>query len=161
MTEPLSRKPTAAQDAPTSGAAAGAGAVNAGSSGAEQPPGDSENSVRRELALQISDFLLEKKAEDVVLLDLEDVNPYFSIFVIATANSQVHLKSLIRDVNKRFFEHFPKSARMRTDDAASGWVILDLVDIVVHLFMEEQRGFYNLERLWGDARILRDSRRES
>ncbi len=111
-----------------------------------------------DLAQDIYRFLEDKKATDIVLLDLEEVNPYFSIFLIATANSQVQLKSLVRDVHKNFGDELPqKIGGMRQDDVASGWVIIDFIDVVVHLFMGEQRAFYNLERLWGDSRILERS----
>ena len=111
-----------------------------------------------DLAQDIFRFLEDKKATDIVLLDLEQVNPYFSIFLIATANSQVQLKSLVRDVHKNFGDELPqKIGGMRQDDVESGWVIIDFIDVVVHLFKGDQRAFYNLERLWGDSRILERS----
>lgn len=124
--------------------------ANASGTTTVRPPAD--------LAQDIYHFLEDKKATDIVLLDLEEVNPYFSIFLIATANSQVQLKSLVRDVHKNFGDELPqKIGGMRQDDVASGWVIIDFIDVVVHLFTGEQRAFYNLERLWGDSRILERS----
>lgn len=120
-------------------------------------PADPDYSPEK-LARDVFEFLEEKKASDVVLMDLEQVNPYFSIFLIATANSQVQLKSLVRDISKNFHEALPtKTGGMRPDDVASGWVIIDFIDVVVHLFISEQRKFYNLERLWGDGRIVQRS----
>ncbi len=111
-----------------------------------------------DLAKDIFAFLEDKKASDVVLMDLEKVNPYFSIFLIATANSQVQLKSLVRDITKKYHEALPtKTGGMRPDDVASGWVIIDFIDVVVHLFIAEQREFYNLERLWGDGQVVQRS----
>ncbi|MEQ9364827.1 MAG: ribosome silencing factor [Leptospirales bacterium] len=111
-----------------------------------------------ELARDVFDFLEEKKASNVVLMDLEEVNPYFSVFLIATANSQVQLKSLVRDISRKFSADLPtKTGGMRPDDVASGWVIIDFIDVVVHLFIAEQREFYNLERLWGDGVVVQRS----
>lgn len=113
---------------------------------------------RRELAMRIADFLDEKKVQDILAMDLEGVNPYFGVFVIGTAASQVQLKSLVREFSRRFAEQIPRGMNIRPSDFQSGWVIIDLIDIVVHLFLPEQRGFYNLERLWGDGQVLRDDR---
>ncbi|MCB1325225.1 MAG: ribosome silencing factor [Spirochaetales bacterium] len=110
------------------------------------------------LARGIADLLQEKKARDVIVMDLERVNPYFCFFVIATATSPVHLKSLTRDTSKRFGEYLPRKHHVSPDDVASGWVILDFIDVVVHLFVPEQRAYYNLERLWGDAGVVLDAR---
>ncbi|MBX7059716.1 MAG: ribosome silencing factor [Leptospirales bacterium] len=115
--------------------------------------------ARRKLAMEIIDFLDEKKVMDLLAIDLEGVNPYFGIFLIGTAGSQVQLKSLVREFSRRFAEQIPRGMNVRPADFASGWVILDLIDVVVHLFLPEQREFYNLERLWGDGKTLRDERR--
>ncbi len=116
----------------------------------------------KNLADQVYTYLDEKKAEDILLLDLYNVNPYFQFFLIATANSPTHLKSLVRELRKRFGHHMPdKQSGLRPTDVESGWVILDFIDLVVHIFLPEQREFYNLERLWGDARKLRQGEASS
>lgn len=103
------------------------------------------------LAKEISGLLKDKKASDVVLLDLRRANPYFCYFLIASANSSVQLKFLVKEMMDSFSDQFPKNHSVRSEDLNSGWVILDFIDVVVHLFLEEQRSYYNLERLWGDA----------
>lgn len=104
------------------------------------------------LAREVYALLDGRKAEDIAVIDLREVNTYFHLFVIATATSQVHLKSLIRDIQKQLGDRFPPGEGVvRSEDIASGWVALDFIDVVVHLFLKEQREFYNLERLWGDA----------
>ncbi len=93
-----------------------------------------------------------RKAENIVVLDLREVNSYFHLFFIATALSTVHLKSLVRDIHKQMGDQFPPGEGIvRAEDYSSGWVAMDFIDVVVHLFLKEQRDFYNLERLWGDA----------
>lgn len=108
-----------------------------------------------DLAREIYQFLDQKKAEHMKLLYLEGVNPYFRFFLIATANSSLQLKSFVRDIKKNFGDRLPeKTSGYRPEDLDSGWVILDFIDLVVHVFLPEQREFYNLERLWGDAQVV-------
>lgn len=105
-----------------------------------------------ELAKGILKLLDDKKATDLRLLNLERVNPYFCYFLIATAGSSTQLKTLSREIQRQFGKHLPgKSGAFTVDDLASGWVVLDFIDVVVHLFLPEQRSYYNLEKLWGDA----------
>ncbi|MBU44730.1 MAG: ribosome silencing factor [Spirochaetaceae bacterium] len=106
-----------------------------------------------ELAEGIIEILEEKSAGKILSMNLEQVNPYFCIFVIASANSMVQLKSLAREIQKRM-GHKLVARGLKSDDIESGWVIQDFGDVILHLFMPEQRSFYNLERLWGDAPIL-------
>ncbi|MCR9140650.1 MAG: ribosome silencing factor [bacterium] len=131
---------------------------NPGEASPVEKTSDASELNTADLAQKLFVFLEDKKASDVVLMDLEHVNPYFSIFLIATANSQVQLKSLVRDITKKFGSALPtKTGGMRPDDVASGWVIIDFIDVVVHLFIKEQRDFYNLERLWGDGVVVQRS----
>lgn len=103
-----------------------------------------------ELATEIKAFLEQKKIDNLKWIDLSRVNPYFQYFLIATAQSPLQLKSLARELQKRF----PARGRLRPEDLDSGWVILDYIDVVVHLFLKEQRDYYRLEQLWGDALFL-------
>ena len=130
----------------------------AGESGNDAAGDAVENQTTRELADEIFDHLDQKKARDLKLIDLAGVNSYFGLFLLATANSQMHLKSLVRDISKTFGARMPAGgAGMRPDDPESGWAVIDFIDLVVHVFLTEQRSFYNLERLWGDAPVLRSS----
>lgn len=112
-------------------------------------------SQNRELALKLFEFLDSKKARDIQLLNLEKINPYFQLFMIATATSSVHLKSMVKEIQKTFASEIPKGfGVIRPEEMGSGWVIIDFVDLVLHIFLEEQRHFYRLERLWGDAEMI-------
>lgn len=119
---------------------------------AESPEEKKAKQEALTLATAFAIVLDEKKLKDILVLDLYEANPYFNYFVIASANSQVQLKSVARELKKRFGkEILDKTGSASNDDVESGWVILDAVDVVTHIFLEEQRGYYNLERLWGDA----------
>ncbi|MCB1172940.1 MAG: ribosome silencing factor [Leptospiraceae bacterium] len=103
------------------------------------------------LSRQIADLLDQKKATNIQLLDLRKANPYFCTFLIASLNSQLQLKTMVREIQKQFGQFLPQKSGLRPQDLDSGWVVLDFIDLVVHLFLDEQRQYYNLERLWGDA----------
>ena len=119
-------------------------------------PQDRSASLAQKLPLQeMCTFLTEKKAKDILLIDLKKANPYFDLFLLASVSSTIHLRALANEFCKKFHPFFPKGMRgYSTDDSESGWVVLDMIDMVVHLFMEEQREFYKLERLWGDANFI-------
>lgn len=110
-------------------------------------------------AVAIAELLVEHQAEDTVVLDVSRTSGWTDYFVIATARSHAHLRGVLRHLNAalrrlgagrggsvgrgRAAGH---SLRRAPDD--SGWVLVDLGDVVIHLMREEQRRFYELERLW-------------
>lgn len=103
--------------------------------------------------LHAAQFLEEKKAEEVVVIDLQGLTPIMDYFLIASSDVQLHLDSL----NKNLQEHLRKQGirpRNSTREAQVGWVLLDYVDFVVHLFLREMREFYDLERIWGEGNIV-------
>lgn len=116
----------------------------------------SENKKTRKLTEEIILFLEDKKIADILLLNLEKVNPYFCFFIIASANSSIQLRSVSRELFKKFSIFLDKNNNPLAE-ADSGWVIYDFIDIVVHLFLPETRKYYNLEKLWGDAPIIYSS----
>lgn len=118
-----------------------------------------ESVERRKFVDEVITFFDEKKAEELLAIDLERVNPYFSIFVIATVGSSVQLKSIVREFMRRFSAAIPNGVTLRPEDYDSGWVVLDLIDVIVHVFLPEQRKYYNLERLWGDGELIIDKRK--
>ncbi len=104
---------------------------------------------------EISKVLEEKKAENIIILDLQKVQSYIDLFIIASANSIPHLVALSNEMYKSFGkEIYGTSQKPSNEESYSGWVVIDMIDILIHLFIEDQRKFYNLERLWGDAEIL-------
>ena len=96
---------------------------------------------------------LEKKAEDVVLLDISSVSIMADFFMICTVRTDTHARA-VRDSVTQALEQAGLKMRRREGSDASGWVLLDWGDIVVHLFGPSEREFYSLEKLWGDARVI-------
>lgn len=94
----------------------------------------------------------DKKAIDIVFLDLREVNSYLDYFLICTGNSILHCKALAREVHKYFLD-MGKKERSRTT-TNSPWIILDYNDLIIHIFTKETREFYQLERLWADAKQI-------
>jgi ribosome-associated protein len=101
------------------------------------------------IAVTCARKLDEKKAEDTRLLEVIEVNPHFDFFIITSGNSQVHCRSLARDIEK-YLVTTPLRSRNKPD-INSGWIILDYDDIVVHIFTHELRDYYQLEKLWADG----------
>ena len=97
-------------------------------------------------------LLIEKKAIKTIVLDMYEVHSEFDYFVIAIANSQIHCKSLARDIRKYLFGTGLKELSKPSFD--TGWIVLDYEGIVVHIFTESIDEFYQLEKLWADAKYV-------
>ena len=105
------------------------------------------------LAKKIASLALTKKAFDVVVMDLRSVTPMADYFVICSADSDVQVKA-IADAVEEGLEVKGLGAWHREASSVT-WVLLDYVDVVLHVFHKTTRAFYSLERLWGDAVITR------
>ena len=90
------------------------------------------------------------KAEDIIILDVRTLTDITDFFVLATAASERQLTA-IGDRMHRDLRAQSVACLGIEGDAAGGWVLLDYVDVVVHLFSPEARDFYAIEMLWGDA----------
>jgi ribosome-associated protein len=108
----------------------------------------------RRLAREAADLAVSKKAQDVVILDLRGLSAVTDFFVICSGSSDTHVKAIsdaieegleAKGVRKWHIEGY----RHRR------WVLLDYVDVVVHIFHHKTRQYYVLERLWGDAKSER------
>ena len=95
------------------------------------------------------EFLDTKKAENTILMDLRKVNSYLSYFLIASGNSQIHCRALARDLERYAVEQ--GLILYGKPDYNSEWIIIDFGEIIAHIFTEEMRDYYQLEKLWGDA----------
>jgi ribosome-associated protein len=94
--------------------------------------------------------LLEKKGLDPAILDVRGLSSVTDFFVIVSGGSPPHLKALASEVRARAHEAGYVKGRGE-GDPASGWVVLDLGDAVVHVFLPATRAYYALEELWNDA----------
>ena len=103
-----------------------------------------------EMARVAADALADKKGIDIRMLDVGDLLHITEYFLIATGTSRVHAQSLAEGVVERVGDEGRKPFR-REGQSEAEWILLDYGDFVVHVFQAEQRNYYGLERLWGDA----------
>jgi len=92
-----------------------------------------------------------KKGEDIIALDVGDILSITDAFVITSATNTRQVRTIVDEIEKAMKEHasVPPTSVEGLDDAT--WVLLDYGDIVVHVFLDETRAYYELERLWADA----------
>ena len=91
-----------------------------------------------------------KKARDIVGIDLRDVSPVADYFLIMSGSNKPQLKAISDNIEEKLAEQGLKPLRVEGYREAE-WILLDYGALVVHIFADEQREYYNLERLWGDA----------
>ncbi|MEC8043704.1 MAG: ribosome silencing factor [Verrucomicrobiota bacterium] len=111
-----------------------------------------KNDLRKNLGIAC-EALLDKKAEDLKLLYFGDKSSLTDCFVIATGTSDPHLKALRNNLESTLKKN-DIEILSRDRFQPSGWLVLDAIDFVVHLFSKEQRENYALEHLWKDADYL-------
>jgi len=104
----------------------------------------------KEIAGFAINALDSKKAKDIKLLRTRDITILADYFVICTATSTTHLRTLADEVEKALKEKGEAPLR-REGHRAGGWQLLDFGCVIVHLFLKDMRDFYTLERLWSDA----------
>lgn len=92
-----------------------------------------------------------KKALDVTVIDVRKVSGVTDFYVIATGASDLQVRAIVEAVQEQVREEAAERPWKREGTERLQWVVLDYVDVVVHVFDPERRAFYDLERLWGDA----------
>ena len=93
---------------------------------------------------------LDRRANNVVVLDLRGLSSVTDFFVICSGNSDTHVEGIADIIKEKLDEHGVKLWHREGERTAS-WILLDYIDVMVHVFTEDTRDFYSLERLWGDA----------
>jgi ribosome-associated protein len=103
-----------------------------------------------EQAHEIAEIISDKQGADIVILDTREASGIADYFVIATANSERQLKAIVDEVQKQMKAR--KTLPLGVDgEPASGWVLLDYANVIVHVFDPGTRDYYQLEELWKDA----------
>ncbi|WP_199738968.1 ribosome silencing factor [Corallococcus sp. CA054B] len=116
------------------------------------PPKPAENAKARELARRIGNLLLDKKATDVVILDMRGMTSYADYIVIASGESDRQVSAMAENVQVQLKQEAQPLRPISTEGLETGqWVLLDYDDVVAHLFNGEVRAFYDLDGLWADA----------
>ncbi|MDB2429697.1 ribosome silencing factor [Akkermansiaceae bacterium] len=105
-----------------------------------------------DLALACAEAADETKAEDIRIFDLRGISTLTDFMIVCSGNSMPHLKAITRDIEKLVKEKGSDPANATEGKAATRWVVLDFIDVMVHILDYELRDMYALENLWGDAK---------
>ena len=101
----------------------------------------------------VVEILEDKKAKDVSMINLKDISILADYFVICSGTSTTHIKALADELEEKMrdagFNYFHKEGY-----TTARWILLDYGEIIVHIFHDEDRNFYNLERLWSDGVVM-------
>ncbi len=95
------------------------------------------------------EILEDAIAKDITIIDMSEVSPFVETMIIVTANTDRHVDAIVNRLKKEGPE---KGLELRKVEGSkeNTWVLVDLTDVIVHVFVEDERVKYNLERLWGD-----------
>jgi ribosome-associated protein len=107
------------------------------------------------LALLCRDYADNKKAEDIVVLDVRKLSTVTDYFVICSGTSEPHLRAIVNEVADRLEKEHDERPHAHDGAAQGNWVVLDYFDVIVHVMHPETREKFDLEGLWSDAPKVR------
>ncbi len=110
-----------------------------------------------EIAKNAANTAVDRKAEDVLILEVKPLTTVADYFVLASAATRVQTKDISQKIEEALREQGVEKLRIQGRDEG-GWVLLDYGSVVVHVFLQQEREFYDLEGRWGDATVVFDSR---
>ena len=114
-------------------------------------PADAAN---KEKTLDICKYLSDKKAVSIVYIDVQSKTSLCAYFVICSGRSSTQVKSMAENLEEKMEKERGLSPRRREGVREGRWAVLDYEDVIVHIFNDEERDFYRLERLWEDGKNL-------
>ncbi len=109
----------------------------------------------KQLALLCRDLADNRKAENIVVLDVSEVSSVTDYFVIASGTSEPHLRAIVDEITTKLHEQHNLKPRATDGQMPTAWVVLDYFDVIVHVMRADERARYDLEGLWGDARPVK------
>jgi ribosome-associated protein len=119
------------------------------------------NMDSKKLALLCREFADNKKAENIVVLDVHDLSSVTDYFVIASGTSEPHLRAIVEEITSKLRDEYDLRP-VRTDGSTqAAWVALDFFDVIVHVMRADARERYDLEGLWGDAKRIKPRKTRS
>jgi ribosome-associated protein len=105
------------------------------------------------LAKAAVDIASDKKASDVILLDVRDVTTIADYFIVCSGNNSRQIQAIAEAIDEGLRQQGGRLLH-KEGDAETGWVLLDFGDIIVHIFAPKEREYYRLERLWNEAKTV-------
>ncbi len=115
----------------------------------------------KRLALLCRELADNKKAENIVILDVRELSSVTDFFVIASGTSEPHLRAIVDEIEEKLRDGHALRPRAVDGTLQAAWVVLDYFDVLVHVMRQDMRERYDLETLWGDAPRLKPRRRIS
>jgi ribosome-associated protein len=107
----------------------------------------------RDLVVAAARAAASKQARDIAVLDVRELIVITDFFLIASGSSDRQVRAIAEEIERSMRDHELKPVR-REGEREGHWVLLDFVDFVAHVFLDEDRKFYELERLWSDAPVV-------
>ena len=105
----------------------------------------------RKLALLCRELADNKKAEEIVILDVRELSSVTDYFVIASGTSEPHLRAIVDEITDKLRDEHQLRPKSVDGALRTAWVVLDFFDVIVHVMRNDVRERYDLETLWGDA----------
>lgn len=105
----------------------------------------------KKLAQLCRDFADNRKAEDIVVLDVRKISSITDYFVIISGTSEPHLRAIVDEITDRLRDDHGVRARATDGNIRASWQVLDFFDVIVHVMRQDVRAHYDLEGLWSDA----------
>jgi len=112
------------------------------------------------LAKLVAELARNKKAEDVVILDLRKVCNFCDFFVIMTGTADIHIKSLTEYIITEVKKKYDILPHHTEGEEYNRWVVIDYIDVIVHIMLEELREFYALEKIWSKGKKIKTEKKE-
>ena len=113
----------------------------------------------KKLAQLCRELADNKKAENIVILDVRKLSSVTDYFVIASGTSEPHLRAIVEEITGRLREEHGVRPRAMDGTVHGAWVVLDFFDVIVHVMRADARERYDLEGLWGDARRVKPGKK--
>jgi ribosome-associated protein len=113
----------------------------------------------RKLALRCREFADNKKADNIVILDVRELSSVTDYFVIASGTSEPHLRAIVDEITDNVRDELGLRPRAVDGTLQTAWIVLDYFDVLVHVMRHDVRERYDLETLWGDAPLVRARRK--
>ncbi len=112
----------------------------------------------RKLALLCRELADNRKAENIVILDVRELSSVTDYFVIASGTSEPHLRAIVDEIQDKIRDEHQLRPRAVDGTLQAAWIVLDYFDVIVHVMRQDVRERYDLESLWGDAPRLKPRR---
>ena len=114
----------------------------------------------KKLALLCRELADNKKAENIVVLDVREISSITDYFVIASGNNEPHLRAISEEILDKLRDEHHLRPRAMDGNLQAAWLVIDYFDVIVHVMRKDVRELYKLEDLWGDAPLVKTRKKK-